>query len=180
MVEPLPNQAETLRYEQFLHSFTRDRERIFAFVFSQIPRLADAEDVFQLCSLVLWRKYGEFQQDQSFLAWACGVARFEVLNYLRTTGRDRLQFDDQLVEQLAQQRLERPSLYDDHLQALRQCLKNLTQEQQQLIQAAYGSGESVKRLAERSGTAVQTLYNRLGKLRRQLLACVQGKLATQG
>ena len=176
--QPKPSDVE--QYEEFLRRFTRDRERIFAFICSLVHRPADAEDVFQQCSLVLWRKFGSFQHDQSFLAWACGVAHFEVRNYWRTSGRDHLRFDDDLVRQLAAQRVESLSRYDDRLAALRICLKDLSEEQRTLIEAAYGTGGTVKRLAEASGAAVQTLYNRLGRLRRLLLQCIQSKLAAEG
>jgi RNA polymerase sigma-70 factor (ECF subfamily) len=180
MTELQQSRGELHKYEEFLNRFTRDRERIFAFVHSLIPRHSDAEDVFQQCSLILWRKFGSFQQDQSFLAWACGIARFEVCNYLRTTGRDRLRFDDDLIGQLAMHRLDSLSQYDDRLTALRACLKNLTDEQRELLDAAYGNGVTVKRLAELTGKAVQTFYNRLGKLRIRLLDCVQSKLTAKG
>lgn len=166
-------------YEEFLHRFTRDRERIFAFVCSLVPRLADAEDVFQKCSLVLWRKFGEFERDESFLAWACGVARFEVCNHQKTIGRDRLHFDEDLVHQLALHRIESLSDYDDRISALRSCLKGLSEEQRRLLDAAYGRGETVKQFAQATGSAVQTLYNRLGRLRRQLFDCIQNRLASQ-
>jgi len=179
MEEAPVSRDDNENYEAFLNRFTRDRERIFAFVCSLIPRHAEAEDVFQQCSLVLWRKFGDFQPSQSFLAWACGVAHYEVRNYLRTAGRSRLYFDDDLVHQLATQRIESLSHFDEQLAALRHCLKSLSEEQRTLIDAAYGSGSTVKRLAEVTGNAAQTLYNRLGKLRRQLLQCVQNKLATQ-
>lgn len=177
MAEVRENQDAAEHYEEFLRLFARERERVFAYIYSLIPRQADAEDVFQQCSLVLWRKFDSFDRQASFLAWACGVARLEVCNYLRTAGRDRLHFDDELVQQLAARRVESLSQHDDRLAALRTCLKELTQQQRALIDAAYGSGGTVKRLAEATGSAVQTLYNRLGRLRRRLLECVQRKLA---
>jgi RNA polymerase sigma-70 factor (ECF subfamily) len=82
------------------------------------------------------------------------------------------------VQQLATQRVESLTQYDERLVALRSCLQGLTEEQRELINAAYGSGNTVKRFAEGTGNAVQTLYNRLNKLRHQLLQCVEGRLAT--
>ena len=166
-------------YERFLNRFTRDRERIFAFISSLVPHGADAEDVFQRCSLVLWRKFSEFDEQQNFLTWACGVARYEVYNYLRASGRDRLRFDDDLVQQLATERIATLSRYEDRLKALGSCLKGLTGEQRRLLDAAYGPGGSVKSFAELTGSAVQTLYNRLAQLRRRLFDCIQSKLASQ-
>ena len=170
-------QPDDENYEEFLSRFTVNRDRIYAYVFSLVPRAADAEDVFQKCSLVLWRKFDQFRTDGDFVAWACGVARFEVLNYLKTSGRDRLCFNEELVQQLAARRVDTLPQYDEKLTALRGCMKELSITQCDLIGAAYGSDQSVKQLAESSGSAVQTLYNQLFKLRRQLLKCVQNKLA---
>ena len=166
-------------YEEFLEVFACHREQILAYIFSLVPHSADAEDIFQKCSLVLWRKFGEFQRDQAFLPWACGVAAYEVRNYLRTSSRNRLHFDDDLLRQLAEHRTHSLPEYDDRLSALRDCLKRLTVEQRDLIDAAYGRKPTIQEFARATGSAVQTLYNRLGRLRRQLLECVQHKLATE-
>ena len=72
IVVELQQQQNADRYEEFLRLFTQERERMFAFIYSMIPRQADAEDVFQRSSLVLWRKFHEFRQGEDFLAWACG------------------------------------------------------------------------------------------------------------
>ena len=114
MVE-LQQQQDTERYEEFLRLFTRERERMFAFIYSMIPRQADAEDVFQRASLVLWRKFNEFRQGEDFLAWACGVAHYEIRNYFRTAGRDRLYLDEELVQQLAIERVDSLSRFDERI-----------------------------------------------------------------
>lgn len=167
------------QYEEFLRQFTRERERVYAYIYALVPHQPDAEDIFQRCSLVLWRKFSDFRCGENFLAWACGVAHFEVRNYLRTAGRDRLQFDEDLIQQLATRRLESLSVYEQRLAALRACLKGLNLEQRQLIEVAYGNEGTIKRLAEATGYAVQTLYNRLNRLRRQLLECVERRLSVE-
>ena len=75
----------------------QDRDRILAYIQSLLPHRADAEDVFQRCSIVLWRKFHDFDVQQEFLPWACGVAFYEVRNFLRVAARDRLQFNDTLI-----------------------------------------------------------------------------------
>lgn len=166
-------------YEEFLNLFTRDRDRIFSFVCSLVPRLTDAEDIFQKCSLVLWRKFQDFRSSESFLAWACGIARLEVLNALRTDRRNKLLFDEDLVRQLATHRMQSICEHQERLFALRSCVETLSDDQRDLLDAAYGNGNTIKNFAEFTGSAVQTLYNRLGKLRRQLFHCVESKLASQ-
>lgn len=178
MTHPAP--SESPRYEEFLAHFARDRDRLFAYVYSLLPHQADAEDVFQRCSMLLWSKFDQFEQDRDFLAWARGVAFYEVRNFLRTAHRDRLQFDEVLIGQLADQRAQSLAQHDDRLAALRGCLENLKSAEHELIRQVYHGGNAIKDLAQQSGRAAQTLYNQLSQARRKLLGCVESKLAVQG
>lgn len=168
------------RYEEFLALFTRDRERVFAYIYSLLPHHADAEDVFQRCSLLLWRKFAQFDPAGRFLSWACGIAFYEVCNFLRVSGRDRLRLDMDLVGQLAERRLETIDRDEDRLDALRACLDKLNDRERELIQRVYRGDDSVKVLAEAAGRSSQTLYNQLSRTRRKLFDCVQRALAIQG
>lgn len=168
------------RYETFLRCFAQDRDRVFAYVQSLLPHRADAEDVFQRCSIVLWRKFDDFDPDREFLSWACGVAFYEVRNFLRVAARDRLKFDDDLIAQLAERRLESLKNVDRRLSALRRCLDCLKSDDRDLVNAAYDEALPLSEFARSSGRALQTLYNRLSIVRQQLLDCVQRKLAIEG
>ena len=78
-----------------------NHERLFAYVFSLLPRRADAEDVFQRTSLTLWQKFEQWDRVTPFLSWACGVAFYQVRNFVRVASRDRLQFSDDLLARLS-------------------------------------------------------------------------------
>lgn len=80
-------------YVRFHENFACDRERIFAKIYALLPHQADAEDVFQRTSMLLWKKFSQYDGKEGFLPWACTVAHYEVLNFLRTAQRNRLQFD---------------------------------------------------------------------------------------
>ena len=167
------------RYEEFLNFFARDRERIYAYIYSLLPHHADAEDVFQRSSILLWRKIDQFDRGGNFLAWACGVAFYEVCNFLRVADRDRLQFDIDLVGQLAERRRETIGRDEECTTALRRCLERLNGGERELIQQVYYGDCSVKELAEKTGRAPQTLYNQLSQIRRRLFHCMQRALAAE-
>jgi len=168
------------RYEEFLRLFARDHERVFTYIYSLLPHHADAEDVFQQCSLLLWRKFAQFDRTGSFLACACGIAFYEVRNFVRVSGRHRMQLDIDLLSQLAERRLESFQRDEDRLAALRRCLEKLNGTERELVQLVYCGDSSVKELAELTGRATQTLYNQLSQVRRKLFQCVQYTLARQG
>lgn len=87
--------------------------QLFGYIYSLVRDLDDADDLFQQTSLVLWDKFNQYDCSRSFINWACGVARYEVLNFLRSRSRKRLYFSDELNlalveahESLEQERLE--------------------------------------------------------------------------
>ena len=116
--------------------------------------------------------------DGDFLVWACRVAYLEVRNYRRTAARDRLQFSDELLAVLAEERPSQLPHVSRRLLALQECMRQLSRGQQELLQHAYSQEQSVQTLAARLGRAVQTIYNRLVRLRRLLFDCVEKRLVT--
>jgi len=165
-----------LRYERFVSLFARIHDNLFSYIFSLLPHWSDAEDVFQQTSLILWRKFGEFRdtdKDGEFLTWACRVAFFEVKNFRRTAGRDRLTFDNDLVERLAGQCEISPQRTSRRRDFLMDCIAKLTEKQRELLTLAYGNESSIRQLAEQMNRSPQTVYNRLNMIRRSLFECVE-------
>jgi RNA polymerase sigma-70 factor (ECF subfamily) len=166
--------------EQFLAHFAQHHQRILAYIFSLLHNEQDAQDVFQKTSLILWRKYEQFEPESDFLAWACGVAYYEVRNFFRVAGRSRLRFNDELLRTLADQRQTQHERSNRRAAALGQCVERLSPSDRQLVDQAYGGQQSIQQLAEQLGRAVQTIYNRLNLIRRRLFECVERSLAEQG
>ncbi len=171
---------QTVAYERFLELYSRDRDRLFGYIYALLPHQADAEDVFQRSSLLLWNKFSVYDPARPFLPWACSIAHYEVRNFIRSVNRDRLQFDEDLIEQLADSRMQRCDDGDERLEALRRCLQMLKQVERDLIDLAYRGDASIKEFAESTGGVTQTLYNRISLARRKLLVCVRRRLSQQG
>lgn len=171
------------QYERFVSLFARIHDNLFSYIFSLLPHWSDAEDVFQQASLVLWRKFGDFQDadnDGEFLAWACRVAFFEVQNFRRTAGRDRLMFDNDLVEQMARQRDVSPQRAGRRRDFLMDCIAKLSEKQQELLNCAYDGDDTIRQLAEQMNRSPQTIYNRLNLIRRALFECVEEAVRRRG
>src|SRR5215472_639653 len=81
---------------EFAARLRQHQTQLFGYIYSPVRDLDDADDLFQQTSLVLWDKFDQFDPSRSFAGWACGVARYEVLNFLRARSRDRLYFSDEL------------------------------------------------------------------------------------
>jgi RNA polymerase sigma-70 factor, ECF subfamily len=170
---------DPLQYERFVQLFARVRENLFAYIFTLLPHWSDAEDVFQQTSLVLWRKFGEFEPESNFLAWACRVALFEVRNFQRVASRDRLRFSDAVLAQLAQQRVVSPENANRRRDFLLDCIAKLSDDQRTLLVRTYDDDKTIRQLADELDRAPQTLYNRLNHIRRTLFECVEAAMQRQ-
>jgi RNA polymerase sigma-70 factor (ECF subfamily) len=169
------------RRTDFAERLRRHQAQLFGYIYSLVRDLDDADDLFQQTSLVLWDKFDRFDPSRSFLAWACGVARFEVSNFLRSRGRRRLCFCDDLQLLLieAHEDLEREPL-EGHRDALAGCMKKLRQVDQDLLEACYGRSARIPEVARHWGRSAQSIHNSLRRIRRALFACVRVSLAQQG
>jgi len=163
--------SQIVEFEQL---FTQCESEIQAFIFALVPHWSDAEDVLQRTRIVLWQKFAQFQPGTNFKAWAVQVARFEVSNFRRTQRSDRLCFDDQLVDSLAE---VHSSLIEDlerRRSTLDECLRKLRASDRQIIRQCFGpKATTTKEAAERLHRPVNTLYKALSRIRRTLMECVQ-------
>jgi RNA polymerase sigma-70 factor (ECF subfamily) len=167
------------RHRQFLRCFTSREPAIRAYVRRLVPLRADADDVMQDVALVLWEKFGEFREGGDFRVWAFGVARFEVLAWLRDKGRDRLVLCQDVAELLAEETIQEESHLARQREALETCLEKLEPAQRESLVAAYRPQARGQAVAADSGRSVPGFYQWLYRMRRLLLDCAQRELATE-
>jgi RNA polymerase sigma-70 factor (ECF subfamily) len=170
--------ASTEVQTEFADLLRRHQSQLFAYIYSLVHNFDDADDLFQQTSLVLWDKFSQFDASRSFAAWACGVARYEVLNYLRSRARDRLYFGDELQLALieAQEEMDAAEIAERR-DALAGCLKKLRQKDQELLEACYGHSARIADVASALGRSTQSIHNSLRRVRRALFECVRRTLA---
>jgi RNA polymerase sigma-70 factor (ECF subfamily) len=167
-------------YERFTALLTRHHAALMGFILSLLPRWTDAEDVLQQASIVLWRKFGDFREGSSFLAWACQTARFLVLNHVRSLSRDRHVFSPELLEILAREGEEDAERLQGQRAALGRCLQKLDDAQRRLLLRCYGTGATIKEVAETLGSTPNRVYKTLNRLRDALGDCVRRGAAGEG
>ena len=159
---------------EFERLFSQCDVDLQAFVFTLLPHWSDAEDIVQRTRIVLWQKFAQFRPGSSFRAWALQVARFEVSNFRRTQRSDRLCFDDQLVDSLAEARSSITDELDRRRAVLDDCVRKLRASDRQIIRHCYGhKSTTTKEAADRLHRPVNTLYKALNRIRRTLMECVQ-------
>ena len=143
-------------------------------------RNADVDDVLQEINTVLWEKSSDFQAGTDFWAWASQIARFKALNQLRKFSRDRLVFDERVLDELADLAHERLALVDHRREALEHCLNQLPPAQRQLVDLRYAGGHAIESIGAMIGRPQASIRQTLYRVRQALLTCIQSKLQADG
>lgn len=165
--------------EEFLWYFTKDRLRIYSFIFSLLRNSADSEEVFQQCSITLWKKFPDYDKTRDFCAWACGIAFRKVQNFRRLAVNRKMVFDDRLIRTLADEHIA--SIHEDRqrLDLLDECVASLAEKDRELIVMTYRDQYAVGEVAKKMDRATQTIYNRMNIIRARLLSCINRKMAAR-
>jgi RNA polymerase sigma-70 factor (ECF subfamily) len=161
--------------EDFIRQLSASHNSLLAFILSLLPDMHAASDVLQETHVEMWRKADDFQPGTNFLAWACRIAHFKVLEARAKQRRSRLVFDDELIGTLAVEAEAHEATQNEASSALEECLAQLSPRQRELVQTRYARGGSVKKLAQKLGRSTQGLAVTLFRIRQSLLECIQRK-----
>ena len=146
---------------------------LYAFISVLMRGVNDASDVLQETNLAILSHAATYDPARPFLPWARGIARNHVLRFYQKKGRDKLVFDDGLIERLAERV---PCAADDkplnELAQLRTCMGKLIQKQRDIVSARYMRGEAVKDIAVREKCSEGAVSMLLHRIRRLLADCM--------
>jgi RNA polymerase sigma-70 factor, ECF subfamily len=173
----IAEQTLKMEYADFLQ---QSQAQLFSYIHSLVRDLDDADDIFQQTSIVLWRQFKNYDRSRKFLPWACGVARLEVANFLRSRSRKRLYFSDELSLLLidTQDKVEEDTLAERR-EALNDCVLKLRPRDRELLEECYGNAAGVGDAASRRGRVPQSVHNSLRRIRRSLFECIHRSLSSQ-
>jgi RNA polymerase sigma-70 factor (ECF subfamily) len=172
------SEREKHRRELFAEYLRQNRGRLFGYVHAIVRNLADTDDVFQLTTLALWKRFDSFDATRGFLPWACGVARLEAATWLRKRARDRLCFSDDLTNLLidAFAGIDAAEIDDRHA-ALPHCLDKLPEADRRLVAECYDRDTEVATVADRMGRSPPSVHNTLRRIRRILFESIERAVA---
>ncbi len=163
--------------DEFIQDLTASQTRLYAYILSLLPGRAAAEDVLQEVNLTAWQKRSEFTPGTSYFAWASKIAYFHVLSHRRKMSRDRLVFDDDVLDYLSERQVERAEEIGRRGAALKSCIEKLPVNQRELVEQRYAPGGSVQDIAAAAGRTVGSVSQTLYRVREALLKCVEQTLA---
>jgi RNA polymerase sigma-70 factor (ECF subfamily) len=178
--EPLGTEAPSAaKGKLFLRLFLENERRLYAYILTLLANRADADDVLQEASLVMWDKFDERQPPADFTAWGCRIAYFKVLDFYKKSQRSRVQFSQPLLERRAETAIEQASSLqlDERRQALADCIEKLSSRDRDLLSHRLARGSTTQLTAAAVGRSPEAVYKALAKIRRALFDCVTRALA---
>jgi RNA polymerase sigma-70 factor, ECF subfamily len=166
----------------FLRLFLQNERRLYAYILTLLPNRADADDVLQEASLVMWDKFDDEHPPADFAAWGCRIAYFKVLDFCKRRQRSRVRFSQALLDRLAETAVEQAGALhlDERREALADCLAKLPARDRDLLARRFADGATTQTTAAQVGRSVEAVYKALAKIRQALFDCVTRTLAQGG
>lgn len=164
----------------FINLLTNHYCRLHSFVLCMVPNKADADDVMQETTLLMWEKFNEFEPGTDFFAWAKAIARYRILNLRKRKARSHCQLDENVLELLQSDRESYDDQVDKKLDALRSCIRKLSKDHRTILQFKYSAEIPARMIAKQTGMPLHTLYRKLSNLHAILLSCVRREMQFEG
>jgi RNA polymerase sigma-70 factor (ECF subfamily) len=163
--------------ERFIELYSRFQPRIFLFILSLIPNRTDAEDVLSETSLVLWRKFPEFEPGTDFRAWAFEIASRRAKAYWEKSGQQKMRPSDAFLKRVAEAAGTMPDDRQARLEALERCKGKLPSQDQDLLRRRYQPSATAASVAAAVGRSEGGVHKAVARIRQALLECITRTLA---
>ncbi len=159
----------------FVRQMADVQRGLYAYILQMLPNRADADDVLQRANLVMWTKREELVEGSNFVAWAARIAYFEVLTWRKQAARNRLCFDDLLVERLSREAADDAGWMGTFVPMLRRCMDQLSQPDRELLEMQYVDGLRQRDIATRLGRSSGAIAQAMHRIRKALLKCIDAQ-----
>ncbi|KPL27402.1 MAG: hypothetical protein AMJ72_09085 [Acidithiobacillales bacterium SM1_46] len=150
----------------------------------QTPPGVDVDEVAQRSFVAAFTRLRDYELGTNFAAWLFTIARFHLrteVSRLRRVADYHVRYaPDLLQRELERRSSEPPDLQQARLEHLQTCLGRLGEHLRRFIKWRYAEEISLEEMAARSGRSVAAVKKQLWKLRRELYACVEARIAAEG
>ena len=164
--------------DRILKSALAHQPALTAYAYAMLSDYPAAQDVVQDTLVVVARKFEDFEEGTSILAWCRTIVRLQVLAYLRKSRRVQSIEDRVLQEAMdsafaAQQSSSEEPL---RLDCLRECLAQLPVTGRELIRMRYEDRAAYQEIGETLRITLETVRKRLFRTKQQLGNCVRQRM----
>ena len=163
--------ARVRRFMQLLASCER---RLYDFVLALAGNFADADEITQETKLRLWEQFENYRPDADFAGWAFTIARYQVLDSRKRSGRKEVSLSAGFYEAIAAEAARHDNEELENRQhALKLCLEKLSCFERDFVMRCYDGQTSIKQIAESMERSLSGTYQLLWRLRSKLHRCIE-------
>jgi len=172
------NKISQDRSSELVQLMMKHQRKLFGYILTLVPSRSDAEDILQETSLTICEKFADFETGTNFYSWACQIAYWKVRAARKKFATSKVIFNEEVLEAVAQTRLEMEDELDIRHNALSRCLHKLNERDRRMVLVRYESGHNVKAAAQACGRTIQGAYKALNRIRKTLHDCVSLEVST--
>lgn len=163
--------------EEIAVLWTNAQPAVAAFVSSIVPKLQDADDILQQVAVAIIKNYDKYDKERPFVAWAIGIAKNEVLMYLRRNSRSKLIFSEKAILAVSEVYEKESHKFDDMKKALVVCMKKLKGRAKRILEMRYVSELTIPRISQKLGMTQSAVYTTFHRIRLALRDCINRQLS---
>jgi RNA polymerase sigma-70 factor (ECF subfamily) len=167
------NDSETR--DRILKAALACQPKLTAYAYSMLSDYAAAQDVVQNALVVVARKYEDFEEGTSILAWCRAIVRLQVLTYIRKNRREQLVEDRILHDAMDAAFAADPEHPENRfrIDCLQACLAKLPQRGRELLRLRYEENAAYPDIAHALDMKLEAVRKSLFRNKQQLAACVR-------
>lgn len=162
---------------EFIAELTGAQRRLHGFIRTLMHDPVVVDEILQETNLAVWEQAERFEPGSNFVAWACRIAWFKVLDHRRRVQRQRLRFSDTLLETIADEALEDLDMAERQRTALVACIADLPGRQRTVLTMHYFKQMSLEQI----GVVIDRKANAVGqmifRIRKALRDCILRRVA---
>lgn len=169
-----------IAHDLIVRTLMRDRVKLLAFIQAVVGDTHLAEDVLQDVSALAIHKSDEIDGEAHLLPWLRQAARYKAMNLLSKRSNQPRAFDDSVLDLIeADWPVHETDSSSDTIEALEQCLDQLSPYSRSIIDARYKEGRTGKDLADAVDRKVGSVYVQLSRIHNTLADCIRARLGSE-
>ncbi len=167
--------------DRVLKAAVEVRSELVGYARALLGSYAAADDVLQEAMIVVVKKFDDFQEGTSMLAWCRSIVRIEALRVKQRYRRER-KLAERLLDDAIDMAFEefqvvkRNDEAESSREALRACLEQVPDRGQNVLRARFAGELSYQQIGEQLGMTIEAVRKSLFRLKKQLRSCVENRL----
>ena len=164
--------------EEITAALLRERLALTAYIATVTRDFHLAEDIYQDVCVKAVGKAADFASPEHLMNWARVSGRHRAIDVLRMRDGNVIGLSEAMLAALEPVWPEGDAAQSSPaLEALRKCIDRLTPNNQEIVRLRYFEGRAGAQVAEAMGRKLETVYQALARIHKNLGDCVRQRLA---